>query len=129
MQRDHLKKINSKSDQNIHQIAHFFEVFSLGSMTLSCVQLISLFLYESGHFSFKKLSKRINYVFQKVFPELYQPHSKRVAITINFLSNICSFLENFSRHNLIKYTPKRTKLHHISKIFSSNEIFYMPQSP
>ena len=105
----------------------FFSKFSRwGAWPLAGVQLISLVLYENSHFSFRMLLKytlkRINYnMFSKNFSKSYnQPHSKRVAITIIFLSKICYFLGNFSRHNLIKYTPKRTKLHHIFKIFSGN---------
>ena len=66
-------------------------------------------------------------MFSKKISESYnQPHSKRVAIIIIFLPKICYFLVNFSRHNLIKYAPKRTKLHHISKIFAGN---IRPQGP
>ena len=91
-----LKKINAKSDHNIHQEAHrklhIFSKFSRwGAWPLAGVQLISLVLYKNTHFSSRMLSKytlkRINY---KMFSESYsQPHSKRVAITIIFLSKIC----------------------------------------
>ena len=54
IQRDHLKKkINTKSDQNIHQdISNCtFKKNSRGvACPLACVQLISLFLYEKNHF-------------------------------------------------------------------------------
>ena len=74
----------------------FFSKFSRWeAWPLAGVQLISLVLYEKKHFSFRMLSKytlkRINYnIFFKKMSESYnQPHSKRVAITIIFLSKIC----------------------------------------
>ena len=57
-----------------HQIAHFFSKFiRWGAWPLACVQLISLFLHENRHFSFRILLKytlkRINYkMFLKHFP-------------------------------------------------------------
>ena len=84
IQRDHLKKFNAKSDQNIHQDVPnctfflFFIFFCWGAWPLACVQLISLFLYENSQFLFRMLSKytlkRINYKMfsQKKFRELYR---------------------------------------------------------
>ena len=45
-----------------------------------------------------------------------------------FYTQICYFLGNFSRHTLIKYTPKRTKLHHVLKIISG-QLAYAPELP
>ena len=62
---------------------HIFSKFSRGvACPLACVQLISLFLYDRNHFSFRMQSKytlkRINYaMFSKNVPE---------AIT-NFIEN------------------------------------------
>ena len=105
------------------QVAYFSKFSRWGTWPLAGVQLISLFLYENSHFSFRMLLKytlkRINCkMFTKKFSQSYnQPHSKRVAITNIFFN---PKYVNFSRHNLIKYTPKRTKLHNIFKIFSGN---------
>ena len=58
-----LKKnnFNTKSDQNIHQDASnctFFSKFSRRvACPLTCVQLISLFLYEKDHFSIQNAIK------------------------------------------------------------------------
>ena len=71
IQRYHIKKSILIQNQikiftKTHQIAHFFKIFSQGSMPPSiCVQLISLFLFKKKTFSFRMQSrytlKRINY--------------------------------------------------------------------
>ena len=102
---------------------HIFSKFSRwGAWPLAGVQLISLFLYENSHFSFRMLSKytlkRINYkIFSKKFSESYnQPHSKRVAITIVFIQNMLIFRDFFKRQSDQIYT----KTHQLTASYFQN---------
>ena len=86
----------------IYTKTHIFSIFSRWrAWPLVCVQLISLFLYENSHFSFRMLSnytlKRINYkMFSKKISESYsQLYSKRIATIIIFYPKYVNFYRFF----------------------------------
>ena len=86
----------------IYTKTHISSIFSRWrAWPLVCVQLISLFLYENSHFSFRMLSnytlKRINYkMFSKKISESYsQPYSKRIATIIIFYPKYINFYRFF----------------------------------
>ena len=88
IQRDHLKKnkFYIKSDQNIHQDASNYTFFQKISRSvacpISCVQLISLFLYEKNHFFIQNAIK----IYTKTHPLLHVFKKFSGAIT-NLIAN------------------------------------------